>query len=82
MYEWDTKLIFARKIVPQFGPIAAGTVQNEVRAVSKLCMSTTHRNIVEVLRHGSSPDGSHYFFDMELCDWTLQRVLDTPRTPR
>lgn len=78
MYHRDSKIMFARKIVPQYGPIRAGNVHDEVRAVSSVCMRPTHENIVEVLGHGPSPDGLYYFFDMELCDWTLKKIINSP----
>ena len=47
-------------------------VQNEVRAVLKLCAPGTHENIVVVLRHGTLFNSPYYFFDMQLCDFNLE----------
>jgi serine/threonine protein kinase len=46
---------------------------NEVRALDKVC-NMSHRNVVEIFRHGWITS-SHYFFDMELCDMTLEQYI-------
>jgi serine/threonine protein kinase len=46
-------------------------VQNEIRAVEKLCKPGTHENLVALIRHGQLPP-SYYFLDMELCDLNLE----------
>jgi serine/threonine protein kinase len=50
-------------------------VENEVRAVEKLCKPGTHKNIVAVLRHGNL-HSSYYFLDMELCDLNLESWIE------
>lgn len=51
-------------------------VQNEIRAVTKLCTPGSHRHIIEVLRHGRLPNSPYYFFDMELCNFNLKGHAD------
>ena len=63
--------VFARKIIRVFGDVEEEDIQNEVRAVAKLCKPDTHKNIVSVFRYGSFSD-SYYFLDMELCDLNLE----------
>jgi serine/threonine protein kinase len=73
--------LFARKIIRLFGGVAqkseiARTVENEVRAVRKLCAPGAHPNIVAVLRHGEVTDTAMFYFDMELCQGNLQKFID------
>lgn len=63
-----------------FGRFKAEDIQNELRAVSKLCGSLTHRNIVPVLRQGTMPP-NYYFIDMELCELSLKTYLLRRWTP-
>lgn len=46
-------------------------IQNEIRAVDKLCSPGTHKNIVAVLGHGQLPNMPYFYLDMELCDLDL-----------
>jgi serine/threonine protein kinase len=51
-------------------------VQNEVRAVRKLCQSS-HPNVVSVLRIGQlRPDSGIHFLDMEFCEFTLEQYIE------
>jgi len=52
-------------------------IQDEVRAVTKICTSPVNKNIVSVFSHGRLPS-SCYFFDMQLCDFNLQQWLYSP----
>jgi len=52
-------------------------IQDEVRAVTKICTSPENKNIVSVFTHGRLPS-SCYFFDMQLCDFNLQQWLYSP----
>ena len=61
--------VFARKLVRCF---PGSDVQNEIRAVTKLCAPRSHKHIVEVFRHGTLPNSPYYFFDMELCAFNLK----------
>ena len=47
-------------------------MENELRAVDKLCKPGPQKNIVTALRHGKLPQTSYYFLDMELCDMNLE----------
>jgi serine/threonine protein kinase len=52
-------------------------VKNEARVVESLREKGSHRNIVEVLRHGwLETSGKVYFIDMELADATLADYID------
>jgi serine/threonine protein kinase len=55
-------------------------IENEVRAVKRLCMENSHKNVITVMKHGwllSSDDSisSLYYIDMELCDENLDRYM-------
>ena len=50
-------------------------IENEVRAVAKLCIPGAHRNVVAVLRHGKLVDSPSYYLDMELCDYNLENHM-------
>lgn len=54
-------------------------IENEARAVTKLCKVGAHPNIVEVLQHGWLPSQSSeiYFFDMECCEQTLEDHMNS-----
>jgi serine/threonine protein kinase len=60
--------------------ITVKEIENEARAVSKLCQRAAHKNLVTVLRHGML-DPTHYFIDMELCDFTLETYIIRELTP-
>jgi serine/threonine protein kinase len=64
---------FARKVIRLFAGISRQEVENEARAVNKLCKSH-HPNIVQVFQVGQL-GGSMYFIDMELCDFSLEMYL-------
>ena len=76
--------MFARKLIRLFGGVTREDIDNEARAISKLCGPGTSRTIVEVLKHGWLPrDSSCYFIDMELCFESLeQRILSLNELPR
>jgi len=61
-----------------FGTIKGNVVQNEQRAVVKLCRDS-HKNLVSVLSVGRFADSSHYFIDMELCDRNLEDYIQTSK---
>jgi serine/threonine protein kinase len=59
-------------------------IENEVRAVKRLCMENSHKNVITVMKHGwllSSDDSisSLYYIDMELCDENLDRYMKRAR---
>lgn len=66
---------FARKLIRPFVGIKKETIENEIRAIKKLC-KTDHPNIVQVLEYGQlNNNTAFYFIDMELCDATLENYL-------
>ena len=57
------------------GNITEKDIEQEARAVDKLCR-TTHENIIKIYQHGRfSPESPNYYFDMELCDVTLEEYI-------
>lgn len=55
--------------------IRQADIDNEVRAINKLCKSK-HPNIVQVLSYGRlKADGVFYFIDMELCGISLEKYI-------
>jgi len=74
--------IFARKLVRDFGGVTKEDIDNEARAITKLCGPGTHANIVEVFRHGWLPyNGSYYYIDMEYCQKTLEKHISDEVSP-
>lgn len=69
-------------MVRLFGGVTTEDIENEARAISKLCGPGTSRYIVEVIKHGWLPrDKTCYFIDMELCSKTLEQgILERKRT--
>jgi serine/threonine protein kinase len=67
--------VFARKIIRIFGEVKDEHIQNEIRAVAKLCWKETHKNLVAVFDYGLLIT-SYYFLDMELCKLNLQCWID------
>jgi serine/threonine protein kinase len=59
----------------------SAAVQNEIRAIRKLC-NGTHENLVTVLNVGEFPDKTFAFIDMELCDLTLHDLNQGHWSPR
>lgn len=58
-------------------PESAGEadIMNEVRAVKKLCIDGGHKHIIAVFDHGWLKAARYYYFDMELCDFTLEHYI-------
>lgn len=73
--------MFARKLVRPSWRFTLEEVQNEARAVAKLCKPGSHDNIVSVLRQGLLPKSSYHFLDMELCDFSLETYIHRQWTP-
>jgi serine/threonine protein kinase len=64
-----------------FGAVTKADIENEVRAVKKLCTSS-HANIVQVFDLGQMRTKStFYYLDMELCDISLGNYMQGKRTP-
>lgn len=68
-----TKEIFARNLLQPGRELTLKEIQNEIRAVEKVCLAENpHPNIVKVLRHGTFPMTRHICLDLELCEFTLE----------
>jgi len=62
-------------LIRPWAGISQPHIDNEVRAINKLCKSN-HLNIVQVLGCGwLKPDGAFYFIDMELCEISLENYM-------
>jgi serine/threonine protein kinase len=77
---WES---LARKLIRPIGDLTEKDVQNEIRAIKKLCQDHSNRNLVSVLRHGQffAPKLQLAFFyiDMELCDFDLHAAIQNRR---
>ena len=73
--------VFARKLVRQFGGVTRDDIDNEAKAIVKLCEGNKSDTIVEVIRHGWLPTQSTmYYIDMELCGYTLEQYIKRTTT--
>ena len=62
-------------MIRELGSVTKDDVDNEVRALKKLCQNQ-HPNIVQVFEYGQlNPEGTIHFIDMELCDISLGNYL-------
>src|SRR5436853_3372413 len=67
------KEVFARKLLLAGRQLPPEEIQNEIRAVLKVCSgASTHPNIVKVLRHGTLPISRYVYLDLELCEFNLE----------
>jgi serine/threonine protein kinase len=68
--------VFARKVIRPFAGLVTNVdVDNEVRAIRRLC-KTDHPNIVQVLEYGElKADATFFFIDMMLCETSLEAYL-------
>lgn len=61
------------------GDLTDKDVQNELRAIDKLCQDNSHPNLVSVWGHGQFFDSnarlSWFYMDMELCDFDLHAAI-------
>src|SRR5271155_1660154 len=73
--------VFARKLIHAVGgnqrEIQMG-IDNEVRAMTKLCSNGGHPNIINILHHGWLNKDQWYYFDMELCAMNLEDFIHGP----
>ena len=58
-----------------FDSIITQGMENEMRAISKLCNPGANSNIVSVLKWGRLRASPYFFFDMELCDFNLETYI-------
>lgn len=69
-------------MVCPFRGITKEDIDNELRAIDKLC-KTGHPSVVEVFEYGQlQPDSSFYCIDMELCDFTLEEYIHGKEVPQ
>jgi serine/threonine protein kinase len=54
-------------------------IEAEMDVIRRVLGTRGHRNIVEILSHGTLPRGD-CFIDMELCDVDLWKYIHEPRT--
>jgi serine/threonine protein kinase len=66
---------FARKLVQPFNEITEVDINNEAKAIAKLCQPGSHPNIVPVLNDGWLPNSPYYFIDMQLCELNLETYI-------
>src|ERR1700731_1456357 len=71
---------FARKLLYIPG-VDRDVVENEARAIRKLCGKDAHPNIVAVFNQGELSNAPYYFIDMELCDINLHYYIHRETTP-
>jgi serine/threonine protein kinase len=50
-------------------------INNEAKAIAKLCQPGSHLNIVPVLNDGWLPNSPYYFIDMQLCELNLETYI-------
>jgi serine/threonine protein kinase len=65
--------------VRPLGDLTDKDVQNELRAIKKLCQDNSHPNLVSVFGHGQFFDHksqlTFFYIDMELCDFNLHDAI-------
>ena len=67
-------------IHPFAGRVRKEDIENEIRAINKLC-SIRHEHIVHVYTHGTlNPNSSYYCIDMELCSMNLEEYIQGKKT--
>jgi len=71
----DSIPVFARKLPKPFAFLSEDEILNEFRAIQKLCIESSHENLVAVYRCGRLPDSLYYYIDMEFCDLNLQEYI-------
>ena len=71
----DSIAVFARKLLKPFAFLSEDEILNEFRAIQKLCIESSHENLVAVYRCGRLPGSLYYYIDMEFCDLNLQEYI-------
>src|SRR5204863_1191244 len=54
-------------------------IENEIRAIEKLCMNGKSDNLVAVLSHGWLSQSPFYYIDMELCETNLETYIKSTK---
>jgi len=67
---------FARKLLRPFGQTTRHDVENEVKAISKICATDGNQNVICILKHGPLYSTDYYYIDMELCDINLADYIN------
>ena len=69
--------MFARKLIRLFGGVTREDIDNEAKAIAKLCTQGGSTFIIEVFRHDWLPrNPSYYYIDMEYCPLTLETHIE------
>ena len=69
--------MFARKLIRLFGGVTREDIDNEAKAIAKLCTRGGNIFIIEVFRHDWLPrNPSYYYIDMEYCPLTLETHIE------
>jgi len=72
---------FARKLIRPFGSVTAEDIQKEVKAITDICASGGHKNVIRFIDHGPLRASDYYYIDMEICQCNLDRYIYTPSRP-
>jgi len=62
------------KLLRPFVGLSQQEIDNEVRAMDKLCR-TSHNNLIAIYGHGFLRPHTFYFIDMECCDTNLEEYI-------
>ena len=69
----------ARKLVT-LTPFLNRSLNNEIRALQKLCVDNKHENLVSVYDYDVHTTGLYYKIDMEVCAVTLKDFINDPKS--
>ena len=72
---------FARKLL-HIPRIEEKWIENEARAIGKICGKGPHPHIVDVLELGELHNTGYFFIDMELCDLNLAEYIGRSIPPK
>ena len=50
-------------------------IENEIRAMTKFCVTDRNENIIRAFRTGKLSPAPYHFIDMEYCDFTLDTYI-------
>ena len=72
---------FARKSIRPFGSVTAEDIQKEVKAITDICASGGHKNVIRFIDHGPLRASDYYYIDMEFASaiWTDISTLRAAR---
>src|SRR4051794_18870984 len=75
LFVFDCFKVFARKLVRPRSRASIEEIENEIRAMTKLCKFELNENVVQVLRTGKLSAAPYYYIDMEKCDFNLETYI-------